>query len=276
MSVSHQIFGTTPFDGTVAMRGYALNKMCYSFNGADSPRKAFKRRRGGLHDQVQGLNDQQKEAIRKRCVLDLIAAGSNVYYLAKFAGIFGLDVQDVGAQQTGMTKDEFKAMLVPERSGRIDFAIFFHVAKIVGGIATSHIPAVGNAIARKLTAAILIGSRFSMPLIRPVHKWLAEVKPDIAIVLFYNDHGLELLPRQDADLRHWRSLRICEPGRGLGHPDHTLRSKATRRSPGTSSTNWLTTSSTKSAGARKWWWITALPCRCSCSGPTATRRRRFR
>ena len=29
-----------------------------------------------------------------------------------FAGIFGLDMQDIGAQQTGVTKDEFKAKLV--------------------------------------------------------------------------------------------------------------------------------------------------------------------
>ena len=45
-------------------------------------------------------------------MLQLIAAGGNAYYLAKFAGIFKLDMQDIGAQQTGMTKDEFKAMLV--------------------------------------------------------------------------------------------------------------------------------------------------------------------
>ena len=44
--------------------------------------------------------------------LATIAAGGNAYYLAKFAGIFKLDMQDIGAQQTGMTKDEFKAMLV--------------------------------------------------------------------------------------------------------------------------------------------------------------------
>ena len=44
-------------------------------------------------------------------MLQLIAAGGNIYYLAKFAGILGLDVQDIGAQQTGMTKDAFKAML---------------------------------------------------------------------------------------------------------------------------------------------------------------------
>ena len=47
-----------------------------------------------------------------RNVLQLIAAGGNVYYLPKFAGIVGLHVQDLGAQQTGMTKDAFKAKLV--------------------------------------------------------------------------------------------------------------------------------------------------------------------
>jgi protocatechuate 4,5-dioxygenase alpha chain len=45
-------------------------------------------------------------------VLELIRAGGNIYYLAKFAGIFGLSVQDLGAQQTGMTVDQFKSMLV--------------------------------------------------------------------------------------------------------------------------------------------------------------------
>jgi protocatechuate 4,5-dioxygenase alpha chain len=44
-------------------------------------------------------------------VLGLLAAGGNVYYLAKFAGILGLDVQDLGAAQTGMTKEAFKAKL---------------------------------------------------------------------------------------------------------------------------------------------------------------------
>ena len=58
-----------------------------------------------------GLNEQQKAAIRARNVLALIEAGGNIYYLAKFAGIFGLGVQDVGAQQTGMTVEAFKDML---------------------------------------------------------------------------------------------------------------------------------------------------------------------
>jgi len=104
--------GTIIFDGREAMKGYALNKMCYSFNAQEN-RDAFKRDEEAYMTKY-GLNEQQKEAIRKRSVLDLIDAGGNIYYLAKFAGIFGLDVQDVGAQQTGMTKDEFKAMLVKQ------------------------------------------------------------------------------------------------------------------------------------------------------------------
>ena len=51
------------------------------------------------------------KAVRSRNVLQLLAAGGNVYYLAKFAGIFGLDMQDIGAQQTGMSKADFQARL---------------------------------------------------------------------------------------------------------------------------------------------------------------------
>ena len=104
------VAGTTMFDGVQAQKGYALNKMCYSFNAAEN-REAFLRDEDAYCAKY-GLNDEQRAAIRHRNVLELIAAGGNIYYLAKFAGIFGLDVQDVGAQQTGMTKDAFKAMLV--------------------------------------------------------------------------------------------------------------------------------------------------------------------
>lgn len=102
--------GTTLFDGAQARKGYALNKMCFSFNSADN-RAEFKRDEDA-YCRKYGLNAEQRDAIAQRNVLALLAAGGNVYYLAKFAGIFGLDVQDLGAQQTGMTKDEFKAKLV--------------------------------------------------------------------------------------------------------------------------------------------------------------------
>ncbi len=61
------------------------------------------------------------------------------------------------------------------------------MARIVGGLTTSHIPAIGNAIDKKL---------FDDPYWKPffagypaARDWLAEVKPDVAVVI-YNDHGL--------------------------------------------------------------------------------------
>ena len=95
------------------MKGYALNKMCYSFNSAAN-RNEFQSDEEAYCTRY-GLNAEQREAIRSRNVLGLIAAGGNVYYLAKFAGILGLDVQDLGALQTGMTKEQFKAKLLAQR-----------------------------------------------------------------------------------------------------------------------------------------------------------------
>jgi protocatechuate 4,5-dioxygenase alpha chain len=102
--------GTTPFDGEQAKMGYALNKMCFSFNELAN-REAFLADEEAYMRKYQ-LTEPQAAAIRAKNVLQLIAAGGNAYYLAKFAGIFKLDMQDIGAQQTGMTKDEFKAKLV--------------------------------------------------------------------------------------------------------------------------------------------------------------------
>jgi len=104
--------GTPVFQGEQAKKGYALNKMCFSFNDAAN-RAAFKENEDAYMEKY-GLSTEQREAIRSRNVLQLIAAGGNVYYLAKFAGIFGLNVQDIGAQQTGMSIDQFKAYLASQ------------------------------------------------------------------------------------------------------------------------------------------------------------------
>lgn len=110
MTKDAPIFGTTLFDGDQARKGYALNKMCFSFNDAGN-REAFRADEEAYMKYYQ-LTSEQAAAIRARDVLGLLRAGGNVYYLAKFAGILGLDVQDLGALQTGMTKEEFKAKLV--------------------------------------------------------------------------------------------------------------------------------------------------------------------
>ncbi|PWC35585.1 protocatechuate 4,5-dioxygenase subunit alpha [Azospirillum sp. TSO22-1] len=105
--------GTVIFDGDMAVKGYALNKMCFSFNRAEN-RKAF------LEDEDAycarfGLSEEQKAAVKARDTLALIEAGGNIYFLAKFVGLFGMNMQDIGAQQTGMSVADFKAKLLAAR-----------------------------------------------------------------------------------------------------------------------------------------------------------------
>jgi protocatechuate 4,5-dioxygenase alpha chain len=101
--------GTVIFDGDLARIGYALNRMCFSFNSAQC-RQAFLQDEEAYMTRYH-LTDTQKAAVRSREVLRMIAAGGHPYYLAKLAGIFGLDMQDIGAQQTGVSKQEFQAKL---------------------------------------------------------------------------------------------------------------------------------------------------------------------
>lgn len=107
--VSNTIPGTTIFGPHEAIRGYALNRMCFSFNDAKN-REAFLRDEDA-YCEAFGLTEEQRKAVRQRDVLALIAAGGNIYYLGKLAGVFGLDMQDIGAQQTGTSVEEFKARL---------------------------------------------------------------------------------------------------------------------------------------------------------------------
>jgi len=108
--MTQDIPGTTIFDGEEAQKGFALNRMCFSFNSAEN-RAAFLKDEDAYCTKFH-LSDEQRAAVRRRNVGDMIKAGGNVYYLAKLAGIFGLNVQDMGAQQTGMSLDEFKMKLV--------------------------------------------------------------------------------------------------------------------------------------------------------------------
>jgi len=61
------------------------------------------------------------------------------------------------------------------------------MAEIIGGITTSHIPAVGKAISDGLTEEFYWKRFFDG--YKPVHGWLAANPPDVVIVV-YNDHGL--------------------------------------------------------------------------------------
>ena len=61
------------------------------------------------------------------------------------------------------------------------------MAQLIGGLASSHIPAIGGAIHKGLQAEPYWAPFFAgYP---PVQQWLGEHKPDV-MVIFYNDHGL--------------------------------------------------------------------------------------
>ncbi len=101
--------GTYLLSGENTGEGYGLNKMCFSFN-SETNREAF------MHDQAAycrkyGLSSKQIRAILDRDLIGLQRTGGNIYYLGKYAGLLGLDVQDWGAMQTGRSKTDFTAML---------------------------------------------------------------------------------------------------------------------------------------------------------------------
>jgi protocatechuate 4,5-dioxygenase beta chain len=61
------------------------------------------------------------------------------------------------------------------------------MAKIVGGLASSHIPSIGGAMAKGLEQDPYWKPFFDgFP---PAREWLSRAKPDV-VVVFYNDHGL--------------------------------------------------------------------------------------
>ena len=61
------------------------------------------------------------------------------------------------------------------------------MARIIGGLTTSHVPSIGKAIALKEQETPYWKPFFDA--FKPAHAWLARERPDVAVVI-YNDHGL--------------------------------------------------------------------------------------
>jgi protocatechuate 4,5-dioxygenase, alpha chain len=108
--------GTIFFDGPMATKGYALNKMCFSFNSEEG-RGAFKEDEEACM-QTYGLTEAQKDAVRRRDVLAMLREGGSIYFVAKFGQILGMSVQDFGGLQTGRTTQEFQAYLDSQGVGK--------------------------------------------------------------------------------------------------------------------------------------------------------------
>jgi|TARA_B100000446_G_scaffold186828_1_gene214176 protocatechuate 4,5-dioxygenase alpha chain len=110
--------GTYVFDGQRAHSSYALNKLFYSFN-EERCRAEFDADPAAYCDKF-GLTPEQKKLVMDQDFLGILRAGTNIYYMAKFAVPRGLSVQDAGAAFQGVTGDEFRAKLLEKREGLVE------------------------------------------------------------------------------------------------------------------------------------------------------------
>lgn len=96
---------TSIFDLRLSLRGRRLNKLCAALCSPQE-RAAFKRDEEACMSKF-GLNENEKDLIRKRDFGGLIAAGTNIYYLLKIGSVTGNGLYRMGAQMRGETYEEF-------------------------------------------------------------------------------------------------------------------------------------------------------------------------
>lgn len=102
--------GTFVFDGHHSRMGYALNMFCMSLNSADN-RDAFHADEGAYLDRY-ALSAEQRQAVLDRQWLRMLELGGNIYYTYKLAACDGMSFQQLAAAQTGVTEQEYVAMML--------------------------------------------------------------------------------------------------------------------------------------------------------------------
>ena len=102
--------GTTIFDAEQSRKGYHLNQFCMSLMKAEN-REAFRRDERAYLDQWP-MTEEQKQGVLTRDLNRCIAAGGNIYFLAKIGATDGRSFQYMAATMTGMTQEEYMAMML--------------------------------------------------------------------------------------------------------------------------------------------------------------------
>jgi protocatechuate 4,5-dioxygenase alpha chain len=102
--------GTTIFDAEQSRKGYWLNQFCMSLMKAEN-RAAFKADERAYLDRWE-MTEEQKLAVLARDLNRCIAAGGNIYFLAKIGATDGRSFQQMAGSMTGMTEDEYRAMMM--------------------------------------------------------------------------------------------------------------------------------------------------------------------
>lgn len=89
------------------------------------------------------------------------------------------------------------------------------MAQLIGGLASSHIPAIGGAIAKGLQQEPYWKPFFDgFP---PIHRWLETARPDV-VVVFYNDHGLNFFLGNMPTFALGAAAQYCNADEGWGIP----------------------------------------------------------
>ncbi len=102
--------GTTVFDTEQSRKGYWLNQFCMSLMKADN-RARFKADERAYLDQWQ-MSEEQKQGVLTRDLNRCIAAGGNIYFLAKIGATDAKSFQYMAASMTGMTQEDYAAMML--------------------------------------------------------------------------------------------------------------------------------------------------------------------
>jgi protocatechuate 4,5-dioxygenase alpha chain len=102
--------GTTVFDADMARRGFHLNQFCMSLMKAEN-RERFKADQDAYLDEWP-MTDEQKQAVLARDYNRMIAAGGNVYFLAKIFATDGQSFEQAAASMTGMSRENYRKMML--------------------------------------------------------------------------------------------------------------------------------------------------------------------
>ena len=102
--------GTIVFDAEQSRKGYHLNQFCMSLMKAAN-RERFKAGERAYLDEWP-MTEEQKQGVLTRDLNRCIAAGGNIYFLAKIGATDGKSFQYMAASMTGMTQEQYAAMML--------------------------------------------------------------------------------------------------------------------------------------------------------------------
>ena len=102
--------GTFVFDADRSREGYWLNQFCISLR-LQKNRDAFTADPEAYLARY-AMSEEQRQAVRDRAWNRLLELGGNVYYTSKLAAYDGITYQDLAAKMTGMSCDDYLAMML--------------------------------------------------------------------------------------------------------------------------------------------------------------------